>query len=120
VGETRKLILVVEDDPDVGPATEYVLISAGYRVHLVASLGEALSQLQARAYDLVVTDIMLPDGNGIGIADAASDRGVACLVVTGHALELPVEDLARHEVLLKPVRSRELIIAVKRRLAGPD
>jgi hypothetical protein len=28
--------------------------------------------------------------------------------------------LARHEVLLKPVRSRELIIAVKRRLAGPD
>jgi len=119
VAEERKLILVVEDDPDVGPVMEHVLISAGYRVQLVAALAEALSQLQSRTYDLVLTDVMLPDGNGIGIADAASDRGIACLVVTGHALRLPVEDLARHEVLLKPVRPRELVIAVERRLAGP-
>ena len=120
VAEERKLILVVEDDPDVGPVMEHVLISAGYRVQLVAALAEALSQLQSRTYDLVLTDVMLPDGNGIGIADAASDRGIACLVVTGHALRLPVEDLARHEVLLKPVRARELVIAVERRLAGHD
>jgi DNA-binding response OmpR family regulator len=117
VAEERKLILLVEDDPDVGPVMEHALISAGYRVHLVAALGEALSQLQTRTYDLVLTDVMLPDGNGIGIADAANDRGIACLVVTGHALRLPVEDLARHEVLLKPVRARELVIAVGRRLA---
>jgi len=120
VAEERKLILLVEDDPDVGPVMEHVLISAGYRVQLVAALAEALSQLQSRTYDLVLTDVMLPDGNGIGIADAASDRGIACLVVTGHALRLPVEDLARHEVLLKPVRARELVIAVERRLAGHD
>jgi CheY-like chemotaxis protein len=98
---------------------EHVLLSAGYRVHLVAALAEALSQLQSCTYDLVLTDVMLPDGNGIGIADAANDRGIASLVVTGHALRLPVEDLARHEVLLKPVRARELVIAVERRLVGP-
>jgi CheY-like chemotaxis protein len=120
VGETRKLILLVEDDQDVGPLLEHVLLSAGYSVHLVASLGEGLSQLQSRAYDLVLTDVMLPDGNGIGIADTANARGIASLVITGHAFQIPKEDLDRHEVLLKPVRARELVGAIERRLAGSD
>jgi CheY-like chemotaxis protein len=118
VAEERKLILLVEDDPDVGPVMEHVLISAGYRVHLVAALGEALSQLQSRTYDLVLTDVMLPDGNGLGIADAANERGIASLVITGHAFQIPKDDLARHEVLLKPVRAHELVGAIERRLAG--
>ena len=37
VVETRRLILLVEDAPDVGPLLEHVLLSAGHRVHLVAS-----------------------------------------------------------------------------------
>jgi CheY-like chemotaxis protein len=49
---------------------------------------------EARAYDLMLTDIMLPDGNGIGIADAARERGIASVVVTGHAFQLPAEELA--------------------------
>lgn len=119
MAEAAKLILLVEDDPDVGPVLEHILISAGYRVHLVPTLGEAGSQLEARAYDLVLTDVMLPDGNGIGIADAAKERGIASMVVTGHAFQIPAEELARHEVLLKPVRARELVGAVERRLAAP-
>jgi DNA-binding response OmpR family regulator len=119
VGETRKLILLVEDDPDVGPLLEHVLLSAGYSVDLVASLGEGLSQLQSRSYNLVLTDVMLPDGSGIGIADTANERGIASLVVTGHAFQIPTADLARHEVLLKPVRARELVGAIERRLAAP-
>lgn len=117
VAEAAKLILLVEDDPDVGPVLEHILISAGYRVHLVPTLGEAGSLLDARAYDLVLTDIMLPDGNGIGIADAALERGIASMVVTGHAFQIPAAKLARHEVLLKPVRARELVGAIERRLA---
>ena len=117
MGEAAKLILLVEDDPDVGPVLEHILISAGYRVHLVPTLGEAGSLLEARAYDLVLTDVMLPDGNGIGIADAALKRGIASVVVTGHAFQIPAAELARHEVLLKPVRARELVGAIERRLA---
>jgi DNA-binding response OmpR family regulator len=117
VAEAAKLILLVEDDPDVGPVLEHILISAGYRVHLVPTFEEAGLLLEARAYDLVLTDIMLPDGNGIGIADAARERGIASVVVTGHAFQLPAEELARHEVLLKPVRARELVGAIERQLA---
>jgi DNA-binding response OmpR family regulator len=118
VGEAAKLILLVEDDPDVGPVLEHILISAGYRVHLVPTFLEAEALLDARPYDLVLTDIMLPDGNGIGIADAARERGIASVVVTGHAFQRPAEELARHEVLLKPVRARELVGAIERRLAA--
>jgi DNA-binding response OmpR family regulator len=118
MGEERKLRLFVEDGPDAGPIIEHALIAASYKVHLALWLGEALSRFQTRSYDIVLTDIMLPDGNGLGIADAASRRGIASLVIAGYAFWMTAEDLVRHEVLLKPVRARELLGAIERRLAG--
>jgi DNA-binding response OmpR family regulator len=111
-------ILLVEDDPDVGPVLEHVLIAAGYGVHWARTSAEAHELLDARQYDLLVTDVMLPDGNGIAIADAAQDRGIKSVVITGHAFQLPRADLERHQVLLKPLRPRELVGAVERRLGS--
>lgn len=116
MGEASKRILLVEDDVDVAPFLEHVLLSAGFKVHLAGTVAEAHQLLDSRSYALVLTDLMLPDGNGISIADVAKERGIASLVVTGHAFRIPPEDLARHEVLLKPVRPRELVNAVNRRI----
>ncbi len=113
-------ILLLEDDPDVGPYLEHVLLDQGYRVYFAATVAEAQSLLHRRTYDLVVTDGRLPDGNGLTIADAAKDRGIKTLVVTGFALQLPREQLQRHEYLMKPVRAAELLGVVKLALGeGP-
>ena len=117
VDKPQNRILLIEDDPDVGPLLEHALLHAGFRVHWVSGAVEARSLLDERAYDLVLTDVMLPDGNGLDIADAAKAKGVKSLVITGYAFNFPKERLAHHEVLLKPIRPGELVNAIERRLA---
>jgi DNA-binding response OmpR family regulator len=107
-------ILLVEDDPDVAPILEQMLLSAGYRVSTVGTVAGATLLLDHRAHDLLLTDVNLPDGNGIAVADRAKSEGVKTILVTGYALQLPPEELRRHEYLMKPVRSGELLAAVKR------
>ncbi len=116
VGEKSGRILLVEDDPGVGPLLEHVLMLAGYQVDWVGTVAEAEALLRSRSFDLVLTDVMLPDGNGIAIADAAKADGIKSVVITGHAFRIPAADLARHDTLLKPLRPRELVDAVKQRL----
>lgn len=111
-------ILLIEDDPDVGPLLEHVLLSAGYKVHMANTFAEGQSLLQTRAYDLVLTDVMLPDGNGIAIADAAKERGINTLVITGYAFHIDSDRLARHDYMMKPVRPRELVSAIRRQLGS--
>lgn len=50
-------------------------------------------------------------GSGIEIADEAKQRGMQVVVVTGHGLQFRRE-LQRHQRLLKPIRSDELVRAV--------
>lgn len=110
-------ILLVEDDPDVGPLLEHALLHAGFKAHWVSGAVEAQALLSERDYDLVLTDVMLPDGNGLDIADVAKAKGIKSLVITGYAFQFPTERLAQHEVLLKPVRPGELVEAIARKLA---
>ena len=107
-------ILLVEDDPDVGPLLEHVLLSAGFKVHMTSSLTEAQELLDSRTYDIVLADVMLPDGSGLKIADAAKARGIRAIVVTAYPFQIPLDYLARHEVLQKPVRPNELVDAIER------
>jgi DNA-binding response OmpR family regulator len=114
VAEHHNRVLLVEDDPYVGPLLEHVLLSAGFRVHWTTRFVEGEALLDHRAYDLVITDVMLPDGNGLKIADAAKARGIRSIVITAYAFQIPTEQLAPHEVLLKPIRPHELLSAIDR------
>jgi DNA-binding response OmpR family regulator len=118
MNETPNRILLVEDDADVGPLLEHALLQVGLKAHWVSTATEAKALLDERTYDLVLTDVMLPDGNGLDIADAAKARSLKCLVITGYAFQFSKERLARHDVLLKPIRPSELVSAIERRLAG--
>jgi len=109
-------ILLVEDDPDVRALLEHILLAEGYRVDVAATAMHATSLLDANSYGVVLTDGVLPDGNGVDIADKAKARGMPALIVTGYALRFAKEDLARHGFLRKPLRARELLDAVARHL----
>jgi DNA-binding response OmpR family regulator len=109
-------ILLVEDDPDVRPLLEHVLTGEGYTVDAAGTLAKACWLLEANAYDLVLADAELPDGNGIVVAQQADDRGVKALVLTGYALRLPKSELDRYEFVMKPVRLRALLDILARHL----
>ena len=79
-------ILVVEDEPLVAFDNEYQLKDSGYEVVGTTDSAEEARRMIAEAemLDLVMADINLSDGTGIEVAEAARERGVAVLFVTGN------------------------------------
>jgi DNA-binding NtrC family response regulator len=109
-------ILIVEDDDDVRPMLDNVLRGAGHSVATANCVEDARSMLASEPFDMVIADVVLPDGSGLGIADAAQAVGISDLLITGYALRLPFDSLAAYEYLMKPVRAQELLGAINRRL----
>jgi DNA-binding NtrC family response regulator len=109
-------ILLVEDDLGVRPLLEHVIASDGHEVLAVESVKNALLYLATQPFDLVVTDALLPDGSGMNLADAAKEKGVRTLVITGYGLSLPAGSLAQYDYLLKPLRPKEILEAIRARL----
>lgn len=107
-------ILLVEDEADLLLLMEHTLHAAGHKVDSVTTVAAALSLLRRRTYDLVLADGRLADGTGMRVADRAAAKGTKALIVTGHAFDLPREELLRHPYLLKPVRPDELLGEIAR------
>jgi DNA-binding response OmpR family regulator len=112
-------ILVVEDEPTSREILDFVLSGTGYGVDMAATAAAALMLLSSTRYGLVVADWMLPDGDGIYIADRALALGSYTLIVTGHLAELPPGTEQRHRLLSKPVKPAELIAVVRDMIGEP-
>jgi DNA-binding response OmpR family regulator len=110
----EKRILLLEDEEDVSELFQLALRSSGYRVDVVKGVAQARQQLAASHYDLVIVDLRLPDGNGLQIADQAAGMGMKTCIVSGYLFNIPAASVDRHEVLMKPLRPRELVEAVER------
>jgi DNA-binding NtrC family response regulator len=110
-------ILLVEDDPDVRPLMEHIILDRGYQVTTAESVTIATALLSAQPFDLVICDVNLPDGSGLTVADQAIEAGIKTLVVTGHGLSLKPGSLRPYDYLLKPVRGAELLANIQRCLA---
>ena len=113
-------ILLVEDDVDVRPLLEHILLGENYEVTTAETVANGIALLDSQPFDLAICDVNLPDGSGLAVADKATAAGVKTLVVTGHGLNLKPGALAAYDYLLKPLRVAELIAAIERCLAKTD
>ncbi|MDB5883127.1 MAG: Fis family transcriptional regulator [Ramlibacter sp.] len=101
-------VLVVDDEPDLRTLYELTLLREGYRVEAAGTLAEAWQQLDARKFDAVITDMRLPDGQGLELLQrmAAQQRPERCIVMTAYgSAENAVEALkaGAFDYLTKPV-----------------
>jgi two-component system, NtrC family, response regulator PilR len=101
-------VLVVDDEPDLRTLYELTLLREGYRVDAAATLAEAWEHLEAKKFDAVITDMRLPDGQGLELLHrmAAQQRGERCIVMTAYgSAENAVEALkaGAFDYLTKPV-----------------
>lgn len=111
-------ILLVEDDLGARQIMEHALFDGDYEVDAAGTVEGGRDFLGRHRYDLVISDVRMPDGNGIELAGEARAQGVPVLIITGYAFNAPKDDLTRFEYLLKPVRPSELLQAVARVLQG--
>jgi two-component system, NtrC family, response regulator PilR len=105
---TPAQVLVVDDEPDLRTLYELTLLREGYRVEAAGTLAEAWEQLEAKRFDAVITDMRLPDGQGLELLHRmlAEQRGERCIVMTAYgSAENAVEALkaGAFDYLTKPV-----------------
>ena len=117
-------VLVVDDDRGVRRLTARMLRTEGYKVLEAESGAEALRTLEGDPHiRLLVTDIVMPEMDGLALADRALAKlpRLRIVLMTGHAPELTAKLDHRDSpvpVLLKPFTAEELLGKVRDTLAG--
>jgi two-component system, cell cycle response regulator CpdR len=117
----RFTILFAEDDTAVRDVVVEILTEKGFRVLLASDGYEAVRLLAEHHVDLLLTDIVMPDMDGVQLARQAKVMRprIKVLFTTGYA-ERAVERDARHEgrVLLKPMHAADLAREIETLLAA--
>ena len=115
-------ILLVEDNPQVADVTAQTLTSMGFEVEVTDRARKALDRLEqgADAVDLLLTDVVLPDGlNGIDLAIQVRERFPTLpIVVTSGYNDVVAPEGAAFPMLRKPVAYEELQRVVRAGLEG--
>jgi len=110
-------ILIAEDDDTLAAALDEFLREKGHQVDLAAHGGEALALLEKKTYPLIITDLVMPEADGLTVLRAARQRDPATLVVimTGYAsLDSAIGAIREgaYDYLCKPFKLQEIEIAV--------
>jgi len=114
-------ILLVEDDPRVRAATVGALEDLDYQPTSCSSGAEAIELFDNNEFDLVISDVIMPEMTGPELVRILKARKpeVAVLFVTGYVGEGESEDLIGYELLRKPFTVGALATAVASALARP-
>jgi DNA-binding NtrC family response regulator len=106
-GRTKAEALVVEDDPLTLRALSTLVELEGFSVRRAASITEARRELQRERPDVVLCDVVLPDGKGMEILSLAREQpGTEVILITGNAsVDTAIEALrlGAYDLLLKPL-----------------
>lgn len=112
-------VLVVDDSVETVELIKRNLESASYRVYTAHHVQSAIAILSSVDIDLLITDLKMPDQNGIELVRHVSEnfKHIGILVITGfpsiqgavHSIKVGAE-----EYLVKPFTEEELFLAVKR------
>lgn len=105
-------VLLVEDHPDTAEQLTRLLTRAGHKVSCAATVKEALERGQAGGFDILISDLGLPDGSGYDLVrDLARPRHIPAIALSGFGMKQDVENsiaagFSRH--FTKPVDWHEL------------
>lgn len=114
-------ILVVDDEPGMREGCRRALALQGHTVDTAEDMATARERIAQARYDLVLLDVMMPDGRGIDLISAIHDldADTTCIIITGFAtVELAVDAVKRgaYDFLSKPFTTDQLSFAVNQGL----
>jgi len=120
-----KQILVVDDEPKMRRVLEIMLQKMGHKVFSAGNGLEALAVFAANAIDLVITDLRMPEMDGIELLASLrkQESDVPVMVITAHGTIETAVTAMRHgacDYILRPFDIDALELAVKRSLDGAE
>ena len=124
-GGERSSVLVVDDESIIAQLVADVLGGEGYEVETAADGRAALDRLAQRSYDVVLSDLRMPEIDGLGLFRAIEQRHPELLrrfvFITGTSAQAEYQgfiDDAKVPVLTKPFDVADLLRVVQRLVAG--
>jgi DNA-binding NtrC family response regulator len=114
-------ILIVDDESSITGAMEIILGEHGYRVKTAGTVAEAVEIFQGRSFDLVFTDLRLPDATGIELLARVKEDGpeTEVILMTAHgSMEVAIEAIKKgaYYYLEKPFTPDNVIMLTERTL----
>ena len=112
-------ILIVDDDPDIRETMTTLLTVNEYVVTAVADGPSAIEEVSREKYNIVITDLMLPQMDGIEIIKNIKniDADVQCIIITGYATVTTAVDAIKagaFDYVMKPFNGTEILMLIKR------
>jgi DNA-binding NtrC family response regulator len=83
---TESSVMVVDDEPGIRTALRANFLRHGWRVETASGVRDAIRNLEGREFDLVITDMRMPDGSGMEVMRAArrSSPTTAVILLTAY------------------------------------
>lgn len=122
--QPQKRVLIVDDDVGVRDVLRSMLEAAGYRVALAENGKEAMNALKAEEADLILTDLVMPEQEGIETIKALRQEypGIRVIAMSGafggDYLRIAAY-LGAHGTLAKPIQMEALLKLVEEVLRKP-
>jgi two-component system response regulator PilR (NtrC family) len=114
-------ILVVDDEKSILEFLSLLLVEEGYRVSVADSMEQGRESLRNDSFDLILCDIMMPDGNGLDLLQEINKTDArACVIMmtayTSTRNAIQAMKLGAHDYLSKPFDVDELKLVVAKAL----
>ena len=112
-------ILVIDDDIKMLELLEKVLLRKGYTVETASKPKEALEKFEANGFDIVVTDINMPEINGLEILrqiKSVSPNTIVIMITAFATVSSAVESmkLGAYDYIIKPFNMEEFVLIIQR------
>lgn len=117
--KSRARVLIVDDEALMRRLVRRILIKEGYFIAQASGVEDALAKLQKSHFDIVITDICMPDADGFELLTAVKEKhpDTGVIVMTGFG-DPSTPDRARalgaDEYFTKPFNEREITVIVER------
>ena len=112
-------ILLVDDDDGIRKSFSTLLVKKGYKIDAKSTGLEAINCIKQSKYDILLTDLKMPNMTGIELLKEARkiDPDLGVIIMTGYgeiASYLEAMDLGAVEYLNKPINTSDLEIIIKK------
>ncbi len=114
-------LLVIDDEPSILEFFQILLEKEGYQVDVFSDARSALKEISQRFYDLVITDLSMPDMDGLSVLEKVKEGSPETLVlmITAYATtESAIEAMKKgaYDYLLKPFKVDEIRLVIQNAL----
>jgi two-component system, OmpR family, alkaline phosphatase synthesis response regulator PhoP len=121
MSEATRKVLIVDDEPNIVTALEFLLKRSGYEVRLASNGAEALEQVEAYRPDLVLMDVMMPIKSGFEVCQRMRERPefaqIKIVMLSAKGSEAEVNkglSLGADLYITKPFSTQELVATINR------